>query len=104
MGLQKSVMEDRVALLEEKIAALSAITANASAKADTDLLVSTMRELTAHREDLVCMRRAYTDLRAENETLRKRVEVLEDTVEKRDYRILHLSRNLKELLDKTPVE
>lgn len=91
----------REAELEELRAKVAALTTIAEAKASDgskEFLEEVLSKLKPLRENLVAAHSAHKELARRCAELEARNAELETLLEKRDYQILHLSRNLREAM------
>jgi len=90
--------EGEIEELRAKVAALTTIVESKTADGDKEFLIGILSKLGSLRQSLVSADAEYKRLQERCTQLEARNTELETILEKRDYQITHLSRNLRELM------
>lgn len=93
-------IDQRIASAEKKVEDLAEIAKNASSEKDKALMREVLVFLREHRTRLVEANARIMAAEARVAELEERNKELEKTLEKRDYQVEHLSRNMAGVLDK----
>ena len=93
-------VNQRLASAEKKIDELTEIVKHASSEKDKALMHEVLTFLKEHRVRLLEANSRIVAAEARASELEQRNKELERTLEKRDYQIEHLSRNMAGVLDK----
>lgn len=93
-------IDQRVASAERKVEDLATIVKNASSETDKAMMREVLVFLREHHTRLVEANAKIMAAETRAAELEERNKALEKTLEKRDYQIEHLSRNMTSVLDK----